>query len=196
MLGITTHITTDLSPQPMFWLVPLILYLASFIFVFARWPVVWTETPHTIFLYAQPLLHRVDDFGRRAASDERYALSPVRHVRSRFGVLYDNHGLSRRTGEGPPKHQAPDRVLPDDVGRRHARRHVQRPSRAGHFPVGHLGIPAVHFRRRPGPARRCSTTGLFDNFLASLFESQPDAPVVKPGHKGHKAALPRRRHRQ
>ena len=46
MLGITTHITTDLSPMPLFWLIPLILYLGSFILVFMRWPIVWTEKAH------------------------------------------------------------------------------------------------------------------------------------------------------
>jgi hypothetical protein len=55
MLGITTHITTDLSPIPLFWLIPLSLYLLSFILVFARWPVVWTETPHRVMLYLQPV---------------------------------------------------------------------------------------------------------------------------------------------
>ncbi|HZP16164.1 MAG TPA: hypothetical protein VFA96_10100, partial [Nocardioides sp.] len=55
MLGVTTFITTDLTPMPMFWLIPLTLYLASFIFVFARWPVVWVETPHRVMLWAQPI---------------------------------------------------------------------------------------------------------------------------------------------
>lgn len=54
MLGVTTHITTDLSPVPMIWLIPLTLYLLSFILVFARWPLVWTEEPHKIFVYLQP----------------------------------------------------------------------------------------------------------------------------------------------
>ncbi len=55
MLGVTTHITTDLSPSPTIWLIPLTLYLVSFILVFARWPVVWTEEPHKIFVYLQPI---------------------------------------------------------------------------------------------------------------------------------------------
>lgn len=54
MLGITTHITTDLSPVPMIWLIPLTLYLLSFILVFARWPVVWVDEPHRIMVYLQP----------------------------------------------------------------------------------------------------------------------------------------------
>jgi hypothetical protein len=55
MLGITTYITTDLSPIPLFWLIPLTLYLLSFILVFSRWPVVWTGQPHQAMLVAQPV---------------------------------------------------------------------------------------------------------------------------------------------
>jgi hypothetical protein len=55
MLGVTTHITTDLSPVPLIWLIPLTLYLLSFILVFARWPVVWTEDPHRVMVYLQPI---------------------------------------------------------------------------------------------------------------------------------------------
>ncbi len=54
MLGVTTHITTDLSPIPLFWLIPLSLYLLSFILVFSRWPLTWIEQPHTYMLYIQP----------------------------------------------------------------------------------------------------------------------------------------------
>jgi hypothetical protein len=56
MLGVTTHITTDLSPIPLFWLIPLTIYLLSFILVFSKWPVIWTEAPHTFMLYLQPAL--------------------------------------------------------------------------------------------------------------------------------------------
>jgi hypothetical protein len=55
MLGVTSHITTDLSPIPLFWLVPLAIYLLSFILVFAKWPVEWVDVPHKICLFLQPL---------------------------------------------------------------------------------------------------------------------------------------------
>jgi hypothetical protein len=55
MLGVTSHITTDLSPVPLFWLVPLALYLLSFILVFSRWPVIWTDNPHTVMVLLQPI---------------------------------------------------------------------------------------------------------------------------------------------
>ena len=45
MLGVTTYLTTDIAGIPLFWIVPLALYLLSFIFVFARWPVPWTGSP-------------------------------------------------------------------------------------------------------------------------------------------------------
>lgn len=54
MLGVTTYATTDLSPIPLLWLIPLMLYLISFVLVFARWPVVWVEKPHNIMVWIQP----------------------------------------------------------------------------------------------------------------------------------------------
>lgn len=36
LLGLTTHITTDICTVPLFWVVPLALYVVSFIIVFAR----------------------------------------------------------------------------------------------------------------------------------------------------------------
>ena len=54
MLGMTTYLTTDIAAIPFFWVIPLALYLMTFILVFARWPVVWTQEPHELVLYAQP----------------------------------------------------------------------------------------------------------------------------------------------
>jgi len=48
MLGVTTYLTTDVAPFPLFWVLPLALYLATFIMVFARRP-----------LYAPPWMGRV-----------------------------------------------------------------------------------------------------------------------------------------
>jgi SAM-dependent methyltransferase len=38
MLGVTTYITLDIAAIPLLWIIPLALYLLSFILVFARWP--------------------------------------------------------------------------------------------------------------------------------------------------------------
>src|SRR5208282_5554055 len=36
LLGVTTYLTTDLAPIPLLWIIPLALYLLSFILAFAR----------------------------------------------------------------------------------------------------------------------------------------------------------------
>lgn len=36
MLGVTTHITTDVAPIPLLWVVPLAIYLATFVIAFGR----------------------------------------------------------------------------------------------------------------------------------------------------------------
>jgi hypothetical protein len=52
MLGITTTLTTDIPPIPFFWVLPLALYLLSFVLVFARKPLL----PHAWLSRRVPLL--------------------------------------------------------------------------------------------------------------------------------------------
>ncbi|MDF1796126.1 MAG: fused MFS/spermidine synthase [Coxiellaceae bacterium] len=40
LLGLTTYITTDIASTPLFWIIPLVLYLLSFIIVFSRKPII------------------------------------------------------------------------------------------------------------------------------------------------------------
>ena len=54
MLGVTTYLTTDIAAIPLLWVIPLAIYLLTFILVFARRP---------------PLPHRLD--GPRAADGDR-----------------------------------------------------------------------------------------------------------------------------
>jgi hypothetical protein len=56
MLGVTTYLTTDIAAIPFLWIIPLALYLLTFILVFARWPVPWVGVPHTLLLYVQPFV--------------------------------------------------------------------------------------------------------------------------------------------
>jgi hypothetical protein len=51
LLGVTTALTTDLAPLPLLWVVPLALYLLSFVIVFARRPML----PHALMVRALPL---------------------------------------------------------------------------------------------------------------------------------------------
>lgn len=55
MLGVTTYITTDIASAPFIWVIPLALYLLSFILVFARRPLI----PHLWMVQITPLLAAV-----------------------------------------------------------------------------------------------------------------------------------------
>jgi spermidine synthase len=50
LLALTTYITTDLSPVPLLWVLPLALYLLTFTLAFARRP----PMPHEHMLWLQP----------------------------------------------------------------------------------------------------------------------------------------------
>lgn len=50
MLGVTTHITTDVASAPFLWVVPLALYLATFIIAFSEKPAISPRS--TLFLQA------------------------------------------------------------------------------------------------------------------------------------------------
>ena len=52
LLGVTSHISTDIAVVPLLWVVPLALYLLSFVLAFARRPVL----KHSWMLAAEPLL--------------------------------------------------------------------------------------------------------------------------------------------
>jgi hypothetical protein len=49
LLGVTQHISTDVASAPLLWVIPLILYLGTFVIVFARRPVI----SHRVALFIQ-----------------------------------------------------------------------------------------------------------------------------------------------
>jgi hypothetical protein len=49
LLGVTQHISTDIASAPLLWVVPLTLYLGTFVIVFARRPVI----PHRVAMFIQ-----------------------------------------------------------------------------------------------------------------------------------------------
>jgi hypothetical protein len=51
MLGVTTHVSTDIASVPLWWVIPLALYLLSFILTFARRP----PLPHAWMVRALPM---------------------------------------------------------------------------------------------------------------------------------------------
>ena len=195
MLGITTHITTDLSPQPMFWLIPLILYLGSFILVFARWPVVWTDAPHTIFLYAQPFciaLMIIADVLHLASSPGAIGLAIFLHVLGFFATTMVCHGELAK--DRPSTKHLTEFYLWMSVGGMvggmfNALISPVIFSRVWEFPLAIFAAALV----RP----RMFETGLLDNWLASLFQGQTEsAPVHRPGQKAASRRSPTARRRR
>ncbi len=187
MLGITTHITTDLSPIPLFWLIPLILYLLSFILVFAKWPVVWTEEPHKFVLYAQPfcvaLMIIVDVFN--LFHDTRAILfAIIAHVLGFFATTMMCHGEMAK--DRPSTRHLTEFFLWMSVGG----------MVGGMFNA--LIAPVIFWKNWEFPLAifaavivrpKMMDTGFLDSFFASLFEGQPEA-AARPAGKGQKAAHP------
>ena len=64
MLGVTTFITTDIASAPLLWILPLSLYIGTFIIVFARKPLFKAETINMLsgiaaaFLIAQMIMFK------------------------------------------------------------------------------------------------------------------------------------------
>ena len=59
LLGVTTHITTDVASAPLLWVVPLALYLLSFVIAFSRRPLVkpeWTLKAQAVGMLAVAIL--------------------------------------------------------------------------------------------------------------------------------------------
>src|SRR5499427_3252874 len=51
LIAVTAHISTDVAAVPLLWVIPLALYLLTFVIVFARWPII----PHFIVVALQPI---------------------------------------------------------------------------------------------------------------------------------------------
>jgi hypothetical protein len=99
LLGVTTHVSTDLAPVPLLWVVPLALYLVSFILVFARWPdgvhrVVGRVTPMLILFVVVTLL---------TYAAEPMALVGMLHMAAFLGVCLVCHGELAKD-RPPPEH--------------------------------------------------------------------------------------------
>lgn len=64
MLAVTTYISTDIAAIPLLWVVPLAIYLLTFILVFSSsrpFPIVWTARVHAIVLITVVLVMLLDD---------------------------------------------------------------------------------------------------------------------------------------
>ena len=99
LMGVTAHLSTDLAPVPLLWVVPLALYLVSFVVVFARWPdrarrVAGRVTPMLILFVAVTLL---------TGAGEPLGVIVGLHLAALFGVCLVCHGELAR--DRPPPEQ-------------------------------------------------------------------------------------------
>jgi spermidine synthase len=93
MLSVTTFLTTDIAAIPLFWVVPLALYLLTFILVFSGNPLV----PHAVVLRWLPLMVVVLVFIKLSEATEPAGLVLGIHLLGMFWICLACHGeLARR----------------------------------------------------------------------------------------------------
>ena len=119
--GVTTYLTTDIAPIPLLWVVPLALYLLSFVLTFASRPLV----PHGLMVRALPITALIL-LVPLAAGLVQWFWMPV-HLLFFFVAAMACHGeLARRR---PPPGELTGFYLAIALGGR-ARKPVQRDRRA------------------------------------------------------------------
>jgi hypothetical protein len=97
MLGLTTYQTTDIAPIPLIWIIPLALYLLSFILVFSRLP----DWIHVGFRWALPVLVLVLIFMMISKIHPSYVKMIPVHLAVFFVAAMACHGELARTRPSP-----------------------------------------------------------------------------------------------
>jgi len=93
LLAVTTYITTDLSPAPLLWVLPLALYLLSFTLVFARRPPI----PHAWMVAVHPSALAIAVLLLATGYVEKPSASVPLHLVALFVIAMTAHGeLARR----------------------------------------------------------------------------------------------------
>lgn len=88
MLGVTTYLSTDISPMPLIWVIPLALYLLSFVLTFARPPAVI----HKTLLVVLPILVGLQTYLMLSRSLQQVGVQMVLHLLLLFVVAMVCHG--------------------------------------------------------------------------------------------------------
>ena len=88
LMSATAHVTTDVAPVPLLWVVPLGLYLVSFIVAFAGWPV----RARVVAGRAVPMLLLFLVVGLLTRATEPIAVVAGVHLAALFGVALLCHG--------------------------------------------------------------------------------------------------------
>ena len=119
----TVHITTDVASAPLLWVIPLALYLLTFVLVFRDRPLISREA--LLFLHLVALVVALI-----ALSQTRHDNWFVDQLDRRRGVLHHRHAGAPHALRGAAGAALSHRVLSVDVVRRRAGRHVHGAGRA------------------------------------------------------------------
>jgi hypothetical protein len=99
MLSVSTYLTTDVAPIPLLWVLPLAVYLLTFVLVFARRPPI----PHGLVLRWMPLVIIVALVLLLSEATEPLPLLLVLHLLTLYWVCMVCHGELAR--DRPPGRQ-------------------------------------------------------------------------------------------
>jgi hypothetical protein len=88
MLGVTTYLSTDVAPIPLIWVIPLALYLLTFILVFSRLPYL----VHLFFMWLLPVLVLVQTFLMLSGVTGHWQYLMPLHLGTFFVVAMVCHG--------------------------------------------------------------------------------------------------------
>ena len=166
--AVTNLITTDLISAPLLWVIPLAVYLASFVIAFSARgrrvvPLFIALTPATLTLLWVPI-----------GSAAGWPILPLLLIEyAGLGIVAV--ALHGRLADLRPDATPPDRVLPRDVGGRRARRCVRGSHRSRRI-RRRLGVP--------DPDRRRAHRARGDVSAAPGAPADPRAPLrcARPAH--------------
>jgi spermidine synthase len=88
MLGVTMYLSTDISPMPLIWVLPLGLYLLSFILVFSRMP----RFIHTILVLTLPVLILLQAYLMLSETSQSKIVLILLHLATLFCACMVCHG--------------------------------------------------------------------------------------------------------
>ena len=93
LVAVTAHISTDVAAAPLFWVVPLALFLVTFIITFQRKPIL----PHTLMLRLQPIMVGLPAISSLDGLRFDWPLAITLHLVGFFSIAMVCHGeLVRR----------------------------------------------------------------------------------------------------
>ena len=101
MLGVTTFVSTDMASIPLLWIIPLSLYLITFIIVFAEMPKRLKENFHLGMTLLMPVLVLLIAFLMTSRVPTKFSLQVLMHMATFFVVALVCHGELNRDKPSP-----------------------------------------------------------------------------------------------